>query len=258
MSKRSADAAWAGQPNSKRPSGTDLATSYTYDSTAYSYDSYGSAYETSSASYDSSYSVAYNSAYDPNSYASYNVTAPTAYIGPVYPKASATNTTYKPTYAAPAPVPPTTNSTKSTKKGKAASVNPDGTEKKAFVRAAGGEIWKDDQLAEWDENDFRIFVGDIGNDCTDEQLAAAFRKYPSFQKAKIIRDKYTNKPKGYGFVSIKDPADFTKAMREMNGKYVGNRPIKLRKSNWRDRNLENRDLDEVKRLKHLKNSKITA
>jgi hypothetical protein len=27
-------------------------------------------------------------------------------------------------------------------------------------------------------------------------------------------------------------------MREMNGKYVGNRPIKLRKSNWKDRNLE--------------------
>ena len=29
-----------------------------------------------------------------------------------------------------------------------------------------------------------------------------------------------------------------KAMREMNGKYVGNRPIKLKKSNWRDRNIE--------------------
>ena len=27
-------------------------------------------------------------------------------------------------------------------------------------------------------------------------------------------------------------------MREMNGKYVGNRPIKLRKSSWKDRQLE--------------------
>ena len=26
-------------------------------------------------------------------------------------------------------------------------------------------------------------------------------------------------------------------MREMDGKYVGNRPIKLRKSNWKDRNI---------------------
>jgi len=31
-------------------------------------------------------------------------------------------------------------------------------------------------------------------------------------------------------VSLGDPADFTKALREINGKYVGNRPIKLLKS----------------------------
>ena len=29
-----------------------------------------------------------------------------------------------------------------------------------------------------------------------------------------------------------------RAIREMDGKYVGNRPIKLRKSQWKDRQLE--------------------
>lgn len=54
----------------------------------------------------------------------------------------------------------------------------------------------------------------------------------------------------YGFVSFKDPNDFIKAMREMNGKYVGNRPIKLRKSNWKERNIENvrKKLKEKKKL----------
>ena len=32
--------------------------------------------------------------------------------------------------------------------------------------------------------------------------------------------------------------DFIRAMRELNGKYIGNRPMKLRKSNWKDRNLD--------------------
>jgi len=32
--------------------------------------------------------------------------------------------------------------------------------------------------------------------------------------------------------------DFVRACREMDGKYVGNRPIKLRKSVWKDRNHE--------------------
>lgn len=32
--------------------------------------------------------------------------------------------------------------------------------------------------------------------------------------------------------------DFVRACREMDGKYVGNRPIKLRKSNWKERNMD--------------------
>ena len=110
--------------------------------------------------------------------------------------------------------------------------------KKKIVRTGGGQIWEDETLKDWDNNDFRIFCGDLGNDVTDEVLARVFGRYPSFQKAKVIRDRKTNKTKGYGFVSFKDPTDFTKAMREMNGKYVGSRPIKMRKSNWKDRNID--------------------
>lgn len=50
-------------------------------------------------------------------------------------------------------------------------------------------------------------------------LVRVFGKYPSFQRAKVVRDKRTNKTKGFGFVSFKDPQDFIKAMKEMNGKY---------------------------------------
>jgi len=67
-------------------------------------------------------------------------------------------------------------------------------------------------------DDFRIFCGDLGNDVTDEMLVRVFGKYSSFQKAKVVRDKRTNKTKGFGFVSFKDPQDFIKAMKEMNGK----------------------------------------
>lgn len=70
-------------------------------------------------------------------------------------------------------------------------------------------------------DDFRIFVGDLGNDVNDDLLARTFSKYPSFMKARVIRDKWTKKAKGYGFVSFKDPHDFMQAMREMNGEYTG-------------------------------------
>lgn len=109
-------------------------------------------------------------------------------------------------------------------------------------RVGGGEAWFDPTLEDWDKNDFRIFCGDLGNEVSDEGLARAFVKYPSIVRAKVVRDKKTQKSKGFGFVSFKDPNDFMTAMREMNGKYIGNRPVKLRKSTWKDR-----DVVEVKK-----------
>lgn len=85
------------------------------------------------------------------------------------------------------------------------------------MRTAGGTTWEDQSLTDWQEDDFRIFCGDLGNDVTDELLTRTFNKFPSFLRARVVRDKRTNKTKGYGFISFKDPSDFTKAMKEMNG-----------------------------------------
>eukprot|EP00656_Telonema_subtile_P006696 TRINITY_DN13109_c0_g1_i1.p1 TRINITY_DN13109_c0_g1~~TRINITY_DN13109_c0_g1_i1.p1 ORF type:complete len:255 (+),score=55.44 TRINITY_DN13109_c0_g1_i1:165-929(+) len=106
---------------------------------------------------------------------------------------------------------------------------------KEYAMASAGTKWKDDSLHDWPDDDHRIFVGDLGNECNDDLLAQAFSKYSSFQKAKVIRDSRTGKTKGYGFVSFTDVEDFMRALREMNGKYVGNRPVKLRKSTWEKR-----------------------
>ncbi|KAI1287991.1 RNA-binding protein 42 [Halotydeus destructor] len=134
----------------------------------------------------------------------------------------------------------TTAVPETTKSKSKSSEGPSGSKKKnkKVIRTAGGQVWEDNNLAEWDSNDFRLFCGDLGNDVTDDVLTRAFNKYTSFQKCKVVRDRKTNKSKGYGFISFKDAVDFARAMREMNGKYVGSRPIKLRKSSWQDRNVE--------------------
>lgn len=86
------------------------------------------------------------------------------------------------------------------------------------VRLAGGQVWEDSSLADWEEDDFRIFCGDLGNDVNDELLTRTFNKYGSFLRARVIRDKRTGKSKGFGFVSFREPADFIRAMKEMDGK----------------------------------------
>ncbi|KAK9732909.1 hypothetical protein RND81_04G031300 [Saponaria officinalis] len=109
------------------------------------------------------------------------------------------------------------------------------TKRKAIPRKAAGQAWEDPTLAEWPENDYRLFCGDLGNEVNDDVLSKAFSRFPSFNMARVVRDKRTGKSKGYGFVSFANPLDLAAALKEMNGKYVGNRPIKLRKSNWKER-----------------------
>ncbi|KAL1561315.1 RNA-binding protein 42-like [Salvia divinorum] len=120
------------------------------------------------------------------------------------------------------------------------------TKKKAIPRKAAGQSWEDPTLAEWPENDYRLFCGDLGNEVNDDVLSKAFARFPSFNMARVVRDKRTGKTKGYGFISFANPSDLVGALKEMNGKYVGNRPIKLRKSTWTERT----DTEALGRQKH--------
>jgi hypothetical protein len=61
------------------------------------------------------------------------------------------------------------------------------------LRSIAGETWVDKTLDDWPKGDFRLFVGDLGNEVTDAILSESFRKYPSFQKARVVRDKKTQK-----------------------------------------------------------------
>ena len=123
---------------------------------------------------------------------------------------------------------------------------------KVGVRRAAEKTWVDPTMAEWPENDFRMFVGDLGNEVTDDQLRRAFSKYPSMVKVKVLRDQLTGRTRGFGFVSFLDPMDFAKAMKEMNGKYIGNRPCKLSRSTWKNREISN----VLEKEKKRKNNKI--
>jgi RNA recognition motif-containing protein len=97
-------------------------------------------------------------------------------------------------------------------------------------------------------------VGDLSNDVNDNTLNNAFAKYPSYCKCKVVRDRLSMKVSPhclsppllafrtnylpiprfasqarYGFIAFSDPEDYLKAWKEMDGKYVGNRPIRLMK-----------------------------
>lgn len=76
-------------------------------------------------------------------------------------------------------------------------------------------------LVEWNENDFRLFVGNLGREVSTEVLANVFRqRYTSFTKARVVENKVWKGSAGYGFVAFSDPLEGIKAMKEMNGIFV--------------------------------------
>ncbi|CAJ2645604.1 RNA-binding protein 42-like isoform X1 [Trifolium pratense] len=58
------------------------------------------------------------------------------------------------------------------------------TKKKAVPRKAAGQSWEDPILAEWPEDDYRLFCGDLGNEVNDDVLSKAFTRFPSFNMAR--------------------------------------------------------------------------
>jgi hypothetical protein len=114
--------------------------------------------------------------------------------------------------------------------GVAAIVSDSKTNQKTVVRSGGGTQWTDSSLLEWDPAHFRLFVGNLAGEVTDDVLHKAFARWPSVQKARVIRDKRTTKSKGYGFVSFSDGDDFFQAAKDMQGKYIGSHPVLLRRS----------------------------
>ena len=48
-----------------------------------------------------------------------------------------------------------------------------------ITRTVAGMVWKDKTLLDWPEDDFRVFIGDLGNEVNDDVLTHAFQRYPS-------------------------------------------------------------------------------
>lgn len=70
-----------------------------------------------------------------------------------------------------------------------------------------------------------LYVGNLNYQTTDEQLRNFFETHGKVNSVKIIFDRETQRPKGFGFVDMPDDEDAQKAIEALNGAEVGGRPI---------------------------------
>ena len=71
----------------------------------------------------------------------------------------------------------------------------------------------------------KLFVAGIPWATTDEDLRNIFSEAGTVVSANVIKDKFTGKSRGFGFVEMSTPEEAAHAIEVMNGKEVEGRPI---------------------------------
>ncbi len=61
-----------------------------------------------------------------------------------------------------------------------------------------------------------IYVGNIAQDVSEEELTNLFTEYGKVSSAKILRDMFTQESRGFGFVEMPGQADGQKAIETLN------------------------------------------
>jgi RNA recognition motif-containing protein len=71
----------------------------------------------------------------------------------------------------------------------------------------------------------KLFVGNLPFDLTEDVLHSTFAACGQVVSAKLIMNRDTGQPKGFGFVEMPNDAEANAAITKLNGSMVGSRKI---------------------------------
>jgi RNA recognition motif-containing protein len=79
-----------------------------------------------------------------------------------------------------------------------------------------------------------IYVGNLSFSTNDEQLNQMFTPFGIVSSARVIKDKYTDRSRGFGFVEMDSVEEADKAIAELNGKNVDGRDLNINEAKPRE------------------------
>lgn len=76
-----------------------------------------------------------------------------------------------------------------------------------------------------------IYIGNLSRTTTQETLRSLFEAYGTVSAVKIIMDKFTGQPRGFGFVTMADQQEAEAAIAALDGQEVDGRAIRANQAN---------------------------
>ncbi len=81
----------------------------------------------------------------------------------------------------------------------------------------------------------KIYVGNLSYEINEEGLNDFFESNGvAVQSVTIIKDKYTDRSKGFGFVEVSSPEEVEKAISTLNGKELEGRTVNVSQARARE------------------------
>jgi RNA recognition motif-containing protein len=79
----------------------------------------------------------------------------------------------------------------------------------------------------------RLYVGNLPYSVTELDLRDLFSPMGTVTEAKIVTDRETGRPRGFGFVEMSSEAEAKKAIQELDGRDVQGRPVAVKEAEER-------------------------
>uniref|UniRef100_A0A7C4EL35 RNA-binding protein n=1 Tax=Fundidesulfovibrio putealis TaxID=270496 RepID=A0A7C4EL35_9BACT len=79
-----------------------------------------------------------------------------------------------------------------------------------------------------------IYVGNLPFSATEDQVRQLFETYGPVNSVKLINDRETGRPRGFGFVEMEE-AGAKEAIQALNGSDYGGRTMKVNEARPRER-----------------------
>jgi RNA recognition motif-containing protein len=76
----------------------------------------------------------------------------------------------------------------------------------------------------------KLYVGNLAFSMTSEELGGIFGEHGKVLSAKVITERETGRSRGFGFVEYDNRTAGENAIRELNGKNIGGRPLVVREA----------------------------
>jgi len=79
-----------------------------------------------------------------------------------------------------------------------------------------------------------IYVGNMSYSMSEDELRDAFATYGTVTSARLVMDRETGRPKGFGFVEMANDNEANAAIEALNGTEMGGRELKINEARPRE------------------------